>query len=80
MKKKGDLAEEYLVQGLVHLAKVGEDINWTDSLYVMQNTSELIEVVRILLQCELSRSEICLILRISDRTLDNAIGEEGLTL
>lgn len=32
-KKKGFLVEEFLVKGLVHLAKMGENINWVDTLY-----------------------------------------------
>jgi len=81
MNKKGKLSEEYLVKGLVHLVRIGEDIGWVDSLYTdklynMSHTQEL--ALRLLLQSELSRSDISFCLSIDEDTLDEIIGEMEL--
>ncbi len=33
-KKRDSMNENYLVKGLVHLARAGEDISWIDTLYL----------------------------------------------
>lgn len=78
MKKKGSLIEEYIVKGLVHLARAGRDINWIDSLYkdkLYRMTHAQEYALRIMLQSELSRSEISSVLNISKDTLEHIIGE-----
>jgi len=87
MKKKGKLLEEYLVKGMVHLVRVGEDVSWTDTLYdtkrhkeamiisgLYQMTAELLEAANLLLQCDISRSETCSILRIDEGALNQILG------
>jgi len=80
-KKKGKLSEEYLVKGLVHLVRSGEDISWvdnlyTDKLYRMSHAQEY--ALRLLLQSKLSRSEISFLLDIDRDILEKMIGEMEL--
>jgi hypothetical protein len=79
MIKKGNLSEEYLVKGLVHLAKYNENLDWVDSLYT-EKIDSVRKAVRIMLQCEWSRSEISSALNIDKGTLKQIIGEDGIEL
>lgn len=77
-KKKGKLSEEYLVKGLVYLARVGEDIGWVDDLYadrLMRLSYTQDYALRLLLQSELSHSEISFFLSIDEDMLDKIIEE-----
>lgn len=80
-KKRGNITEECLVRGLVYLARVGEDINWVDSLYIKssQLTENQKRTARILLQSDLSRSDISFIINTSEEELDMFILENEET-
>ena len=72
MKKKGKLSEEYLVKGLVHLVRAGEDIDWVDTLYtnrLAQLTQAQELAIRLLTEGGLTRSEVCIILGIKEETI-----------
>lgn len=72
MKKKGKLSEEYLIKGLTHLVKVGEDIGWVDDLYtsrLAQLSSAQEYALELLLRAKFSHPEISFVLDISEEAI-----------
>jgi len=78
VRKKGKLSEEYLVKGLTHLVRIGEDISWVDSLYTKQ-IRRLTEAedyaLNLLLRGKLPLSEISFVLGIDEEILRYAVEE-----
>ena len=89
-KKKGSLLISYITRGLFYLSTKGVNTDWVDGLYAMREPEKQIcadetkydehyeeckKAVRILLQCDISRSEICSILRIDEETMDEIMEE-----
>ena len=75
-KKKGSLIEEFLVKGLVHLAKMGEDISWVDALYTkkLKEPTEIeIYYIEKMVQDGLEPSEISQLLGIDVDTIKEII-------
>jgi len=90
MKKKGRLDVPFITRGLFYLSTIGVNTDWVDGLYAMRESveqigldeskheehyTELEKAVRILTECDISRSEICSILIIDSDELNEIIGE-----
>ena len=70
MKKKGDLDEDFITKGLVHLARKGEDTSWVDELIedtrpmAYLNDAQVL-AVRLLLQADFEATETARMLDLS---------------